>query len=93
MLSAEDPRQESLGDRLLRVNEVAQILGLNVDTLKRWRRRSQQTGPDFIKVGRCVRYSAQALQRYLSARTVRVANGKTFSTPAIRQLTPVHERN
>lgn len=85
---------EALGNRLLRANEVAQILGLSVDTLKVWRRASQRTGPDFIKLSRhCVRYSAQALQRYLSGRTVRVGNGKTFSTPAIRQLTPVHERN
>jgi hypothetical protein len=56
---------------LLNTYGAAQFLGLSPDSLKNWRTRSQRIGPNFIKVGRRVRYSWKDLRHYLKRRTVR----------------------
>jgi hypothetical protein len=56
---------------LLNTYGAAQFLGLSPDSLKNWRKRSQRIGPNFIKVGRRVRYSWKDLRHYLKRRTVR----------------------
>ena len=50
--------------KLLNETEVAEILNLQVATLRRWRWMGQ--GPRFIKIGAAVRYDPQELKVYLS---------------------------
>jgi excisionase family DNA binding protein len=54
---------------LLTVEQAAEYLTLNVNTLNAW--RSQGKGPAYIHVGRSVRYSREDLDKYLNAGTVR----------------------
>jgi hypothetical protein len=56
---------------LLNTYGAARFLGLAPITLKNWRRRAQRIGPNFIRVGRRVRYSWKDLREYLKRRTVR----------------------
>lgn len=44
---------------------VAKRLRVKVKTLQAWRTRGG--GPEFIKVGRLVRYSDQSIEKFLSA--------------------------
>jgi len=46
--------------------ELAELCGIREGTLAQWRRRSH--GPSFVKLGRSVRYSAAAVQEWLSQR-------------------------
>ena len=45
--------------------EVAELTGLKVKTLQRWRFLNR--GPRFVRLGRCVRYPASDLQRWIDA--------------------------
>jgi predicted DNA-binding transcriptional regulator AlpA len=69
------PTSENFSEEgcLLTTREVARILGVTRYALEYWRSRSH-TGPDFIKLGRLVRYSAIDLQRWLRRHTVRVTD-------------------
>lgn len=44
--------------------ELATQLGVSLDTLKRWRRLKQ--GPAWVRVGRQVRYAADAIDAWLA---------------------------
>lgn len=61
---------EAEGDRLLTTRQAAELLAVSFGTLKDWRCRWPGRGPDFVRVGGAVRYSRQALRRYLRTRTV-----------------------
>ena len=50
--------------RLLKEDEAAQILSLEVATLRRWRWSGR--GPRFLKLGGAVRYDPQQLKDYLA---------------------------
>ena len=52
--------------RLLKENEAAALLRLEVSTLRRWRWAG--TGPPFLKIGAAVRYDPAVLQSYLAER-------------------------
>ena len=56
-----------LKDPLLRENEVATILAIKVTTLRRWRWSGD--GPEFLKLGRSVRYAPDTIQAFMEART------------------------
>jgi hypothetical protein len=43
--------------------KVEEITGLRVGTLQAWRYTNR--GPRFVKLGRCVRYPAEALRRWI----------------------------
>lgn len=58
--------QTSSLSRLLKEQEVAEILNMEVSTLRRWRWAGD--GPKFIKIGAAVRYDPQALKDYLAER-------------------------
>lgn len=47
--------------------QLAAELGVAAVTLKSW--RVHGTGPDFVKVGRLVRYRRSAVERWLASRT------------------------
>ena len=51
---------------LLKEQEVAEILNMEVSTLRRWRWAGD--GPRFIKIGASVRYDPQTLKDYLAER-------------------------
>jgi len=53
--------------KLLTTEEAANFLTVKKNTLEIW--RSQGKGPDFVKVGRCVRYRAEDLESYVGAQT------------------------
>ena len=52
--------------RLLNTEEAAYLLGLSPRTLERF--RVHGGGPEFVKLGRSVRYMASALQQWLQSR-------------------------
>ena len=66
---------------LLNTEQSAQRLGLSTRTLERFRVTGE--GPDFLKMGHAVRYTASALERWLRGCTRRStsddgrASGKT----------------
>jgi len=45
--------------------EVEALTGLRVKTLQRWRYLNQ--GPRFVRLGRCVRYPAADLRRWIDS--------------------------
>ena len=52
---------------LLNEHDAARELGVTVAAMRAWRIRRQ--GPDYIKLGRLVRYEADALTRFKSQNT------------------------
>lgn len=63
-----NPNATKATQRLLKEGEVAEVLNVQVATLRRWRWSGD--GPRFIKLGAAVRYDPQELKAYL-ARQVR----------------------
>ncbi len=62
-----DTNAKSAGEttnRLLKPEEVAEILGVPVATLYGWRYR--QKGPKGLRVGRHLRYRAEDVERFIS---------------------------
>ncbi|MDO5068563.1 MAG: helix-turn-helix domain-containing protein [Propionibacteriaceae bacterium] len=53
-------------DDLLTAEQAAKRLGLAEQTLAQWRWLGK--GPEFVKLGRAVRYSPDSLDRWLSTR-------------------------
>lgn len=63
---------ESYRDPLLTEAQAAELLGIKPQTLQAW--RSTRRYPlAYIKAGRLVRYRRSALEAFLQARTVEVA--------------------
>ena len=52
---------------LLTSQQVADILGVKIDTVEKW--RGQKRGPAFIRVGGLVRYRPSAIEFYLESQT------------------------
>lgn len=61
----ERDKPEALGEP----SEVAEVLGIPPHTLDVW--RSQGKGPDYLKVGRHVRYRWSDVNAWLASRQVR----------------------
>lgn len=55
-------------DPLLKSDDAAGYIGVNPKSLSNT--RSKGEGPDYIKVGRLVRYRQSALDRYLNEREI-----------------------
>lgn len=56
---------ENLQEELFTEPETARRLGVSVSGLRKWRREG--TGPQFIRMGRLVRYSALDIEAWLLA--------------------------
>lgn len=56
---------------LLNTREAARFLGVTAWCMEYWRSRTRADGPDFVKMGRLVRYRLGDLERYVRRRTVR----------------------
>lgn len=52
-------------DSLLTEKEIAKILKVSVQLLRKM--RANGTGPEHIKVGKCVRYPSDDVERYISS--------------------------
>lgn len=48
--------------------KAAELLGLNVQTLRNW--RFNGTGPAYIKIGRSVKYSEDDIKAYIETQRV-----------------------
>lgn len=65
---------------VVREREAANLLGVSVAALQRW--RHERRGPPFIRLGRCIGYQVSDLESYIGANRVEtkqseeVANGK-----------------
>lgn len=53
---------------LLTTAQAAEILGIKVATLEKWRYR--RCGPAYIRVGGLMRYRPSAIEEYLQSETV-----------------------
>lgn len=54
-------------DRLLTPAQASEILGFSVSALNQWRMAGK--GPEYVKIGRAVRYTESALREFVEART------------------------
>lgn len=80
---------------LLRETEVAQILGMKIQTLQVWRMQGQ--GPNYLKINRFVRYDRDTLMAWINSRERHhtasksdyVAHAEAAKRPCVRrQLQP-----
>lgn len=74
------PQEATTTDPLMRSDAVADYLGVMVPALEKWRQLG--TGPDYIKVGRLVRYKKSALDAWLTERTIIPNAGNDLTTAA-----------
>lgn len=61
-------------DRLLNAEEAAAWLGFSISALSQWRMAGK--GPEFVRIGRAVRYKESALRAFVEARTKATSEGK-----------------
>lgn len=54
---------------LLTVKETAEMLKISVHTLNKW--RTLRTGPNFVKVGRSVKYRRDSIEAWIKRKTVK----------------------
>jgi excisionase family DNA binding protein len=66
-----DRGESRLPDRYLGPSEVAEILGVPVETIYQW--RYKRTGPPGFRVGRHLRFDPRALQRWVDEQSESVA--------------------
>ncbi len=59
--------------RLLKERETAEILGIEVSTLRRWRLAGR--GPAFCKFGSAVRYEPEIIADYIASNRRRSTSG------------------
>ena len=57
--------------KLLRPEEVAELLGIDLHTLAVWRCEGRYNLP-YVKVGRLVRYPEEGVRRFIERRVVRM---------------------
>jgi len=64
-------RQEiGVEQQYLNEREVAIIYNVSLQTLRGW--RCQRKGPDYVKIGRMVRYEKDSLDTFFKNRTIRL---------------------
>lgn len=59
--------QTSTLERLFTEREVAEQLSVSLATVRRW--RSLRVGPQYLKLGACVRYQQESLRRFVDDQT------------------------
>ncbi|QBS46515.1 DNA-binding protein [Nocardia sp. CS682] len=60
-----------LNQRMYTTGEVAEILGVDTSTLRRWRRGCPVEGPGFVRISeRVAKYPQSDLEAYLEARHI-----------------------
>jgi len=66
---------------LLTESQTAERIAIPVSTLRYW--RSTGEGPNFVKIGKYVRYDPSTLERFIQ-QNVRVSNAEATVTEAMR---------
>jgi hypothetical protein len=61
------PFEDVLDEPLLTDVEAADVMGITPGTLAVW--RCNGDGPEYVKLGRAVRYTRSAIRKFVSART------------------------
>ena len=72
--NAKDGRETVAGGRMEQMataRDVAAVLGIPEHTLAQW--RSQGKGPDYVKVGRHVRYDWSDVKRWIAGQKMTVS--------------------
>jgi hypothetical protein len=64
-----------MGNGMMTEQEAARFVGVTVHALRAWRWR-KEPGPPYLKLGSCVRYRQQDLEKYLESRLVNCAEPK-----------------
>ncbi len=59
-------------ERLLNEREVAGVLGVSVQLLRKWRRQHREDFPH-VTIGGCVRYCPEMVERFIERQTQRSA--------------------
>jgi Helix-turn-helix domain len=67
--------------KMLDERQVARVLAVSVAALRRWRR--QRVGPEFVHLGRCVRYDLRIIERFLAENSS--SNKKAADSPSAAQ--------
>ena len=57
-------------DQLLTTNETARLMGIQPNTLAKWRTGKGGLGPRFVLIGRAIRYRRSDIQNFFDDRTV-----------------------
>lgn len=55
-------------EHLLSEQQVAELLNISVQTLRRWRRTRDGIGAKYIRIGRFARYRPRDVQAYIESR-------------------------
>jgi len=66
--------ETEMGNELLTPAEAARVLRVSHKTLPRWRWSGD--GPDFVRVGRSIRYRREDLEKYICRGVVRLREEK-----------------
>jgi len=53
--------------RMLKEKQAAEMLEVSKAALRRWRREGR--GPQFTRLGRCIRYNVRAIEEFLAKHT------------------------
>ena len=56
-------------EQLLRPSEVAELMGVGIQTLASWR-CNKRYGLNYVKLGRCIRYRGEDVETFIKNRTV-----------------------
>jgi predicted DNA-binding transcriptional regulator AlpA len=64
-MNADPPPVDEDGDRLITTDELAKILRVSTSFLAKQRR--DETGPDFVHLGRSVRYRRSSIRTWLDS--------------------------
>lgn len=70
-MGAHDTQEPILPDRYLGPTEVAELLGIPIDTIYQWRYKG--IGPAGFRVGRHLRLDPRAVRRWVDEQTASVA--------------------
>ena len=68
-------------ENLLNEREAAKVMKVSVQLLRKW--RASGTGPRYIKLGKCIRYSMADLEHYIASHrsTALVVRGVNICEP------------
>jgi len=58
-----------MASNLINEQECAIQLGISVTTLRAWR-STKRYNLEYLKIGRCVKYRPEAIERFMASRTV-----------------------
>lgn len=67
---------------LIDEHALARRISVSIHTVRQW--RVQGRGPEYVKIGRCVRYKESAVEEFLAQNTVR----STSHEKSIKKVTP-----